>query len=208
MKLQDRIEILSLLGAHLKSIQTKEIEECILASQINPWFTLTNIDYSLKAIADNYLDKTKLQSWIEPYLNTMEKNTAKNIGLVMAGNVPLVGFHDFLSVFVSGHHSIIKLSSKDNVLFTLIYNYLCEIEPTSQNYISFVDRLENIDAVVATGSNNSSRYFKYYFDKYPNIIRKNRTSVAIFNNEESEEDFKELGKGPIYAFWFGLSKCI
>lgn len=203
MNLQDRIEILTQLGKHLNTIDVNADESYDHASHANPWFTLEHINYSIQSIADNYLDKEKLEQWVEPYKHQFQEPSKKRVGLVMAGNIPLVGFHDFLSAFISGQQSTIKLSAKDNVLFKLIYNYLYELNPTIQNYILFVDRLEQVDAVIATGSNNSSRYFKYYFGKYPNIIRKNRTSVAVLNNEESEEDFKQLGVDLFMHFGLG-----
>src|SRR6185436_5873918 len=108
------------------------------------------------------------------------------------GNIPMVGFHDWLSVFISGHKSYIKPSSKDQELIRHLAGKIIEWEPDAEPYIRFADRLNNADAYIATGSNNSSRYFDLYFGKYPNIIRRNRTSVAVLNGNETEEDLNLL----------------
>ncbi len=120
----------------------------------------------------------------------------------MAGNIPLVGFHDMLSVFITGHKQRIKTSSKDEVLIKHLVNQLIKINPEVSDYISFADTLKNCDAYIATGSNNTGRYFEYYFGKYPNIIRKNRTSVAIINGNETEDELEKLADD--IQIYFGL----
>jgi len=117
----------------------------------------------------------------------------KKVGLILAGNIPMVGFHDILTVLLTGNIALIKLSSQDDLLIPAVLSNLIAIEPNFKNQIQFIERLENFDAVVATGSNNSSRYFDYYFSKVPNIIRKNRNSVAILTGKETTEELKELG---------------
>lgn len=124
---------------------------------------------------------------MDKFLPNSGQKYRQKIGLIMAGNIPLVGFHDLLSVFVSGHTSLIKLSSKDEVLMNFMINKLTEIDPGISDLIKTVDRLPDIDAVIATGSNNSYRYFEYYFGKVPHIIRKNRNSVAILSGNEPVE---------------------
>ena len=126
----------------------------------------------------------------------------KNVGLVMAGNIPLVGFHDFLCVLVSGHRQTIKLSSKDDVLLKHLVSKLQEWEPAIGAYISFSDMLKDRDAYIATGSNNSSRYFEYYFGKYPSIIRRNRTSVALLTGSETRQELECLSDD--IQLYFGL----
>jgi hypothetical protein len=121
----------------------------------------------------------------------------------MAGNIPLVGFHDFLSVLITGHKAHCKLSSEDPLLLKKITAYLLEIEPTFKEFIFFPDQLKNKDAIIATGSNNTARYFDYYFSTIPHIIRKNRNSCAILNGNESKEDIHELGKDIFYYFGLG-----
>jgi hypothetical protein len=125
------------------------------------------------------------------------------VALVLAGNIPLVGFHDVLCVLISGHKVMIKLSSKDSVLIPYVLNHLTEIDPGFADKIEYVERLENFDAVIATGSDNSSRYFDFYFGKYPNIIRKNRTSIAVLNGFETEDELKLLGKDVFTYFGLG-----
>jgi hypothetical protein len=126
----------------------------------------------------------------------------KNVGVVMAGNIPLVGFHDFLCVFISGHQQTIKASSKDDILIKFLVKKLYEWEITIQNYVSFAENLKNCDAYIATGSNNSSRYFDYYFGKFPNVIRRNRTSVAVLDGTETEEELDKLSDD--IQLYFGL----
>lgn len=146
-----------------------------------------------------FLKEQTLLAWTALY-NLPE--APRKVALVMAGNIPLVGFHDLLSVLISGHTAMVKLSSKDTYLPRLLATTLIEIEPRFDDHIIFADRLKEFDAVIATGSDNSSRYFDYYFGKYPNIIRKNRTSIAILNGTETTAELKALGID-IFSY-FGL----
>ena len=193
MDLQQRINALSLLGDKLRTDKLpSEIYQKAEAN--NRWFVKENIDFSINEIA-NMLKEENLKKWIKQYPKITNYNSSKTIGVIMAGNIPLVGFHDFLSVLITGHNIIVKLSSKDNILLKEIANILIDIEPRFKNRISFTETtLKNFDAIIATGSDNTSKYFEYYFGKYPNIIRKNRTSVAILTGNETEKDFKNLGK--------------
>lgn len=162
-----------------------------LAKNKNGWFTQQEIE---KAIAANgqMLNPHDLKSWTTTASETPK--TQKKIGLILAGNLPLVGFHDILAVLISGHVALIKLSSQDDVLIPAILKKLIEFEPAFESRIQFVNRLTDFDAVIATGSNNSSRYFDYYFAKVPHIIRKNRNSIAVLSGEESSEELRNLGK--------------
>ena len=157
----------------------------------NNWFTAENIDQAIESIKKDFLDHSKLQKWAESY-KIPDSNTAKRVGLIMAGNIPLVGFHDLICVFVAGHISVIKLSSKDELLLKFIIGLMIEIDPEIADLIRIVDRLPEIDSVIATGSNNSYRYFEYYFSKIPHILRKNRNSVAILTGDESLDDMNSL----------------
>ena len=121
----------------------------------------------------------------------------------MAGNIPMVGFHDFICCFLSGHHAVIKLSKDDLILFRAIAKIMEDFDPASKEFFSIVDKLENFDAVIATGSNNTARYFEYYFGKYPHIIRKNRNSVAVLSGNESEDDLSNLGEDIFRYFGLG-----
>ncbi|HMQ01417.1 MAG TPA: acyl-CoA reductase, partial [Cyclobacteriaceae bacterium] len=143
----------------------------------NAWFTRQSIEKAFEGLS-NYLNADKLEQWSSSYPFT--KNTQK-IGLVMAGNIPFVGFHDLLSVLVSGHKAVVKLSSDDRVLMRWVIEELIAINPQLQHRIFITDLLKDIEAVIATGSNNTARYFDYYFSKYPHIIRKNRNAVAVLD---------------------------
>ena len=160
------------------------------AKHKNGWFTDLE---TKKAVSANglMLNQTDLQTWLKTY--TLPNQKPKKVGLILAGNIPLVGFHDILAVLLSGNIALIKLSSQDDILIQAVLKQLIKIEPDFKNQIEIVSRLENFDAVIATGSNNSSRYFDYYFSKVPHIIRKNRNSVALLTGEESTEDLKQLG---------------
>src|SRR5690606_28134503 len=156
---------------------------------------------SLHTIA-NYLDETSLSKWLESY-TFPEHTSPKSIGLLMAGNIPAVGFHDLLCILVSGHKVYAKLSSTDQVLIKWLSQELIQIQPDFGSRIFFEEMLKGKDAYIATGSDNSSRYFEYYFGKYPSIIRKNRTSVAILNGTEDMVDFKALGHDIFQYFGLG-----
>ncbi|AEM72091.1 acyl-CoA reductase [Allomuricauda ruestringensis DSM 13258] len=171
-----------------------ELKEIVVqARHHNGWFTEDNILFSLKQWG-HLLTEENLREWLYDY--TFDSNNApKTIGIVMAGNIPLVGFHDFLCVLLSGNKVLAKLSSNDKMLLPYLSKYLIQQEASLADKIEFVDgKLENFDAVIATGSNNTSRYFEYYFGNKPNIIRKNRNSVAILTGNESEEELKSLGE--------------
>ncbi len=191
MNLQARIDLMCRLGIYLKSDDADWQLAKQQASFKNGWFTLEFIDLACQKIADNFLDKSLLEQWAAHY-HIDDNISGKNVGIVMAGNIPLVGFHDFLAVFISGHQQTIKLSSKDDILLKHLVKKLYEWEITVQNHISFADILKGCDAYIATGSNNSARYFEQYFAKFPHIIRRNRTSVAILTGKESEEDLNKL----------------
>lgn len=159
----------------------------------NPWFTPENITLALNAWKEA-LNANAITTWLKDYEPIMQKITAKRIAVIMAGNIPLVGFHDFMCTLITGHSFIGKLSSSDQVLLPAIANVLCNIEPKFKQKISFTEGiLKDFDAIIATGSNNTARYFEYYFSKYPHIIRKNRNGVAILNGNEDSEGLKKLG---------------
>jgi len=168
----------------------------------NPWFTPENVRSALNAIA-NELTEENLIHWTNSYPQLRDKTTPLTVGVIMAGNIPLVGFHDFLCVLITGNKLLAKTSSKDSELLICISKMLCDINPDFKNEIVFTDEtLKGFDVVIATGSDNSSRYFEYYFGKYPNIIRKNRNSIAILDGNEQESDLEALGTD-IFSY-FGL----
>lgn len=201
MKLQNRIEILVKLKKYIQENGTEWQETKQKASVANGWFTQEFIDLSVNNIVDHFLDENKLQAWINHY-HIDDNVTAKNVGIVMAGNIPLVGFHDFLSAFITGHAQTIKLSGKDDILLKHLVQQMYHGEVTMQNYVSFATMLKGCDAYIATGSNNSAVYFDYYFSKYPSIIRRNRTSVAILKGTETKNELENLSDD-IHAY-FGL----
>lgn len=158
----------------------------------NGWFTQENLLFALKqwSLA---LSKDTLEHWLSNY--DLSKNQTKRVALILAGNIPLVGFHDLLAVLITGNTAIVKLSSNDKLLLPLIVDYLVFLNPNFTDSVRFTEeRLTGFDAVIATGSNNTARYFEYYFGKKPNIIRKNRNSVAILTGKESELELAALGE--------------
>jgi hypothetical protein len=201
MKTGERLEALAKLGKYLDAIDEAELEELTLkVRNENPWFTPGSINLALEGVR-RYLDPSKLKKWVSNY--DLNARPVRKVGVVMAGNIPLAGFHDFLAVIISGHEIMAKLSSKDTILPTYISEKLVEIERRFQSQITIAAQLKNFDAVIATGSDNSSRYFQYYFGKYPHIIRKNRTSCAVLNGSETEAELKLLGKDVFSYFGLG-----
>ena len=201
MNLAERINLLENLGNYLvgnseklNSVKQKTFEK-------NKWFTEEFINMSVQNISAQFLNRTKLESWVNHY-HLDDNIKPKKVGVIMAGNIPLVGFHDFLCAFISGHQQNIKLSEKDNVLMPHIIEKLVEWNPEVNNVVQVSDFLKNCEAYIATGSNNSSRYFKYYFGKYPSIIRGNKTSVAILSGTETIEELSLLADD-VYTY-FGL----
>lgn len=173
------------------------------AEEYNPWFTRENILYSLDKIG-NMLDYNRLKEWTGSYEIDLSGKIPLNVGTVMAGNIPLVGFFDFLCVLISGNIFMAKMSSKDNKLLPVLKEILVDIDFDFEDRILFIDGfLKNMDAVIATGSNNTSRYFEYYFGKYPNIIRKNRSSVAVLTGEETNIELEDLGNDMLRYFGLG-----
>jgi len=206
MQLKQRINAFIALGTYLKRIafenddaEAKRIFQ--IAEAENGWFTQDNIRFALKSWSEA-LSEENIQQWISNY--QMEETNPKIVAIIMAGNVPLVGFHDFLSVLITGNKVLAKLSSNDKTLLPFFSNYLISVEPDFKNYIEFTEgRLKDFDAVIATGSNNTARYFEYYFGKYPHIIRKNRNSVAVLTGNETEEELTALADDIFRYFGLG-----
>jgi hypothetical protein len=169
----------------------------------NGWFLPEYIDKSVENIVSAFLQEAKLDAWVKTYNLPDENSSTKLIGLVLAGNIPMVGFHDFLCCFITGNRLAIKSSSKDNVLLRHLITKLIEWSPELSNEIIFSEQLKNCDAYIATGSNNTSRYFEFYFAKYKHIIRKNRTSVAILDGNETSEELDALADDVMLYFGLG-----
>ncbi|GAB3805773.1 acyl-CoA reductase [Spirosoma humi] len=197
MLLSERLQTFVALGDFLRSADAQP-ELAQIAQQANyknNWFTIQNSLNALQAIASEFLVADKLQTWVNRYVDNSSgepTNTPRTVGVVMAGNIPAVGFQDMLCVLVSGHKLLAKLSSQDFVLIHYLIQKLKEINPGFAELIEEADRLNAAEAYIATGSNNTARYFEYYFAKKPHIIRKNRTSVGLLMGEEREEEFLKL----------------
>jgi len=201
MNLQMRIKLMTGLGEYILSGDPEWLETKQRASLLNPWFTPEFIDLACKNIAEQFLTKEKLTGWTSSF--SIENVQPKKVGIVMAGNIPLVGFHDLLSVFISGHRAVIKPSSKDEALIKHLVKKLEEWEPGIKELIGIQEMLRGCDAYIATGSNNSARYFEYYFSKYPHIIRRNRTSVAMLDGNETTEELEKLADDVHLYFGMG-----
>ncbi|WP_291138815.1 acyl-CoA reductase [Flavobacterium sp. UBA7663] len=173
----------------------------VLSQSHNGWFTPEQVQFSVQSWA-KALTEDNLNQWLSNY--DFSKIETKKVGLILAGNIPLVGFHDFLSVLISGHNVLVKTSSNDQHLLKFLAKYLISIQPELNSKITFVEgKLEGFDAVIATGSNNTSRYFEYYFKDKPSIIRKNRNSIAVLDGTETFEDLVGLGEDIFRYFGLG-----
>ena len=192
MNLPQRISLLSRLGAYLLANGPAWQEAKERAEQQNSWFTRAFIDHAVGHVARRWLDRAVLEQWAAAEQLPDTQALPKRVAIVMAGNIPMVGFHDWLCVFISGHRALVKLSSKDSVLLLHLFEQLQAWAPEFSHYTELADRLNGADAYIATGSNNSSRYFSYYFGKYPHIIRKNRTAAALLTGRETPEELDAL----------------
>jgi hypothetical protein len=199
--IQERINTLSTLGQQL-SAPDEELTQFINTEHIyNAWFTPESVTNAVTSIG-KMLNADDLATWLNKY-DLGKSTTPKKIGLILAGNIPLVGFHDVLCVLVTGNHALIKASTQDARLIKHVLKMLVAIDDSFADNFSFVERLVDFDAVIATGSNNSSRYFDYYFGKVPNIIRKNRNSVAVITGNETKEQLYNLGHDIFDYFGLG-----
>lgn len=168
----------------------------------NSWFTEHNLTFARNTWATT-LSEANIKRWLSAYELSQPQNI-KKILLIMAGNIPLVGFHDLLCVWVSGHKAVVKLSSEDKLLLPFIVEQLRKLIPEWAEAVTFSDeKVTNFDAVIATGSNNTARYFEYYFGKKPHIIRKNRNSVAVLTGKETQEELTALGKDIFQYYGLG-----
>lgn len=203
-------EAFTKLGHYLKSYSDDGLRQLVSTSHhYNAWFTPEQTEKAVKSLGV-MLSEKDLTYWLskegleERHQEQMNHGSGgKTVGLVLAGNIPLVGLHDILCVIASGHHALIKLSSHDKYLTPYVLKKLTEFEPLLESQIAYTERLEKYDAVIATGSNNTSRYFEYYFQRVPHIIRKNRNSVAILYGDEKDEDLQALGHDIFDYFGLG-----
>ncbi|MGZ3952404.1 MAG: acyl-CoA reductase [Flavisolibacter sp.] len=202
MNLSERKELLERLGTYMLSKNEEWQEAKHKAYLENHWFVPEFTELSTTHIAENFLRAAEIDTVVRRYHIPEENIHPRKVGIVMAGNIPLVGFHDLFCVFLSGHHAMVKPSSKDEVLIKHLVEKMKEWNEQVEQYIVLSGMIRHCDAYIATGSNNSSRYFEYYFGKYPNIIRKNRTSVAILSGRENKEALERLADD-VYQY-FGL----
>ncbi len=221
MQIEDRVEAFVTLAEFLSQFKTAETEKSssplneefytefqqLLATvtQENLWFTTASVHTAITGICE-MLHPDKLRQWLQKY-EVSATNTNIKVAVIMAGNIPMVGFHDMLCVLLAGYIFIGKLSSKDNQLLDFIAKLLIAINPEFKTRIQFTDQRlgssNNFDAIIATGSNNSARYFDAYFSKYPNIIRRNRNSVAVLSGNETNEQLQALGNDVFQYFGLG-----
>lgn len=200
MDLSNRKEAFAQLKLKIDALTDEELDQLeAQAKAKNGWFTKESIQQSLKGIS-SMLEAGKLDKWLKNY--DIVEPVPKIVGIVMAGNIPLVGFHDLLCILISGNFAAVKASSDDEFLTTAIIGWILEIEPRFKKNIELRERLTGIDAVIATGSDNTARYFEYYFKDIPSIIRKNRTSVGVLGGNESSAQLESLGDD-IFSY-FGL----
>ncbi|WP_159475373.1 acyl-CoA reductase [Chryseobacterium sp. 18068] len=209
MNIESRVLGLNKLSAYIKEFLAKnseyynendvEFQQVLKKSEIeNPWFTADNQKFALTQWSD-LLTQGNINEWLQNY---SPSKTRKKVGLILAGNIPLVGLHDVISVILSNHIPLIKLSSKDKTMLPFLLKKWKEFSEETID-IEFVERLENFDAVIATGSNNTARYLEYYFKNHLSIIRKNRTSIAVLKGDETEEELKLLAHDIFQYFGLG-----
>ena len=176
-----------------------------LSQSHNGWYTPENVFFALKSWS-NALSGENIDKWLSRYNIPYDSNasTVKKVAIILAGNIPLVGFHDFLSVLLSGNKVIVKTSSNDQYLLPFLAQYLIGCNESLSKFITFSEgKLEDYDAVIATGSNNTARYFEYYFKDKPSIIRKSRNSVAVLDGNEFREQMIALGEDVFRYFGLG-----
>ncbi len=194
-----RILALEKLGKWMQNLDAESKSFLESLSFKNPWYTYDNVIKQFHVIGSS-LSIENLTQWVSPY---QAVDNSKTVGLILAGNLPLVGFHDILVTLIMGFNAQIKVSSDDAGLTSFVLTRLIQIEPDFNQKIQIVETLSNFDLVIATGSNNTARYFEYYFGKKPNVIRKNRNSIAILHGDESKEELTKLGSDIFDYFGMG-----
>ncbi len=204
MNLQARIKGFVALGHQLSDPNNTLLNEAKLeAYRQNAWFLPEFIDQAILQIREQFLQQSALEAWTAGYPSISNEATNLKVGIVMAGNIPLVGFHDLLSTLIAGHTAIVKRSSKDQVLMDFIIKSLIEINPAFGEQISVQEQLKNCDAYIATGGNTAGNYFEYYFGKFPHIIRKNKTSIAILDGSETLSELAALADDCMLYYGMG-----
>lgn len=202
MNLQYRIDLLSRLGEYISGHDPEWESAKSRAVAENGWFIPDFVELATRNIAESFLQKNILEDWVARYPVNGSNPAGRTVGIIMAGNLPLVGFHDWLSVFISGHRAVVKPSNRDKVLIKHLAEVINSWDAEAGSRTIFAEMLKGCDAYMATGSNNSSRYFEYYFQKYPHIIRRNKTSAALLTGGESPAELEKLADD-VYLY-FGL----
>lgn len=204
LNLKERIDIIIAVGEQLRNYESNDdIKRAMsMAGSENQWFTEANIKKSINSITDKYTHPAKLNEWVKRY-NLPENEEPKLLGLLLAGNIPFVGIHDVITGFIAGHYLKLKFSDKDTYLMKMLVKLIVNQNPKAEAYFEEVERMNDIDMVIATGSNNTARYFDYYFGKMPNIIRKNRVSVGVLGMDTTTEELKLLGEDVFSYFGLG-----
>ena len=203
MNLQHRLNLLNELGIYLRNPDDAWQQALARAEQENGWFIPEFTQHATDVIARRFLVPAILQEWTAGYELSEDSRPSGTVGLVMAGNIPLAGFHDWICVFLAGHRARIRPSSKDQVLIRKLTEKMIEFDASAAQWFEFSERLNHCDAYIATGSNNSSRYFEFYFRNHPHIIRKNRSSVAILDGRENSADLERLADDVFLYFGLG-----
>lgn len=201
MQLQQRIEAVSYLKQALKEPEFQAVKQ--MATAQNAWFVEPFIDFAVDSISSYYFDETALTNWIADYVYKIKENDNEKVGIVLAGNIPFVGLHDVICSFISGKKTVLKYSSKDAVLIEYLLSKMMDKFPSARSYFFQQNFLNDCDAYIATGTNNSARYFEYYFRNKKSIIRQNRNSVAILNGNESAEELTLLADDIMLYFGLG-----
>jgi hypothetical protein len=200
MNISERISAFARLGEAMKNLPPETSSDLFQrATNENAWFTRESVDEAWSGI-QYLLDANKLEKLMQRY---PVSTTPKTVGVIMAGNIPLVGFHDFMCVLLAGHRIWMKPSSSDSVLILFVAELLKQLQPAFAERIHVVDRINGVEAAIATGSNNTARYFEYYFRSIPHVIRKNRTSCAVLLGGESESDYLDLGQDVFTYYGLG-----
>ena len=202
MKLTERISALASLGTHMSGSEPAWADACSRASEANAWFIPEFVEKAVRHIAGAYLDAGLLARFAAGHGLKDRPDHPLTVGLVMAGNIPMVGIHDLLCIFLSGQNQLVKTSSKDRILMEHVIGWLHENHPGTRDCIRTADLLRGCDAYIATGSDNTARYFEQYFGRFPHIIRRNKTSVAILDGSETPEELAGLADD--IQVYFGL----
>ena len=196
----ERIGHLTKLGEELQKREVLE-EAIAIGVSSNVWFVEEFVRSGIEALYHQMLNEEALIKWLSSY--DIANGVNKTIGIIMAGNIPLVGFHDFLCGYVCGCKMKIKLSGKDDRLLPYLLKLLGDIDTSLKDSVQIIEKLEGFEAIIATGSNNSYRYFEYYFRQYPKVLRRNRNSVAIIRGDETIEELTRLADDVFMYFGFG-----